>query len=176
MTIGTPNEGIDKIPMIVNKYLQSIGRTIIKNFVFTPIEEKTIIQANYFKKSAFIAKLNNQQAKMEEHLKEQFRERMQLLSAFILVYFKRDEFVRPVNSQFFDLTCKEDEVVKLEGKPCVILDNERHLLREDPLGLKLLSDGQKLTILELNGAHLEWSQQDMNKMVYFLHHNHNHNE
>ena len=59
MTVGTPNEGIDKIPVVVNSHLQSIGKAVIKNFIMTPIEERTVIQSNYFKKSSFIKKLNN---------------------------------------------------------------------------------------------------------------------
>ena len=171
MTIGTPNEGIKKIPLIKNEHMEKIVNAVVNNPVTSPIQRRKIIQQNYFNDSAFINELNNKDQGTEEHMYEQKKERMMLLQGIVLVSFRLDEIVKPVNTQFFGLKCEQDDIVKKEGKPCIIANPENSL--EDNLGLNQLSQSKRLTILQVNQQHLQFNEDDMARVAFFFHHNTN---
>jgi len=43
MTIGTPNEGIKKIPLIKNEHMEKIVNAVVNNPVTSPIQRRKII-------------------------------------------------------------------------------------------------------------------------------------
>ena len=184
MTVGTPNSGMSKVPVIMNPYFQKFVKVFTDSAILSAVVRKGLIQANFFRsphieskwinEAPFIAHLNNEAKHEDPKIKEQYKKRIEQLEGLILASFKEDDFIYPNTSQQFGFYCFSDSDThktgeETEAKECSL--KEMKDFNSNPLGLKTLYHKGKITNIELKGKHLEFSTSSMDKLVPYFHHN-----
>eukprot|EP01098_Paradermamoeba_levis_P003379 TRINITY_DN1549_c0_g1_i1.p1 TRINITY_DN1549_c0_g1~~TRINITY_DN1549_c0_g1_i1.p1 ORF type:complete len:296 (+),score=82.90 TRINITY_DN1549_c0_g1_i1:66-953(+) len=104
--------------------------------------------AEYEKYSVFLADINNQKATKNP----QYKQNLLTLNNFVLVKFLKDSMVQPRESEWFGFykPGQDKEIIDLR---------DSDLYKQDWLGLQQLDKQGKLKFLEVDGDHLQFSEQ-----------------
>lgn len=157
VSIGGQQQGVDGIPYcpehdrLCDKIRRLLSRGAYDNFV-----QNHVVQAQYWhdpvngseykEKSIFLADINN-----ENDINETYKENLLKLENFVLVKFVNDSMVQPRESEWFGFYDEDtSEIIPLE---------KSQLYTEDRLGLRKLNEEGKLHFLEVEGDHLQISDE-----------------
>jgi len=161
VSIGGPQQGVYGVPQCLgeNHVLCDYMRRLLNYGAYTSWIQNLLVQAQYWhdplaeqeyvEKSLFLAKYNNQGARVSK-----YRENMINLENVLLVKFSRDTVVDPKGSEWFSW------FESSAGKKIVGL-NETLLYRQDWIGLKLLNEENRLHFMEIDGNHLHMDRKSL---------------
>lgn len=102
---------------------------------------------NYIKYNTFIANINN-----EKNINKDYIYRLQQLNKFIMVKFLRDEFVIPIETQWFGFYRPKSDIV-------IQSLVETEIYRFNKLGLRNMMENGKIIFLQIDDGHLNISHE-----------------
>eukprot|EP00331_Platyophrya_macrostoma_P025641 CAMPEP_0176439920 /NCGR_PEP_ID=MMETSP0127-20121128/20253_1 /TAXON_ID=938130 /ORGANISM="Platyophrya macrostoma, Strain WH" /LENGTH=220 /DNA_ID=CAMNT_0017824327 /DNA_START=239 /DNA_END=901 /DNA_ORIENTATION=- len=166
ISIGGPHMGVESIPLCTNGILCDPINYVIRKLVYTLPAQYLIGPSGYFKDAgsyqtylsscSFLPDLNNEKDTKNSAYKEKFAS----LEKLMLVKFDGDFTIYPKETAWFEYF---DENLNLQSM------NQTKLYQEDYIGLKSLDQSGKVTKIALPGAHLRFTESDIeNTFIPFL--------
>ena len=184
ITLGSPHAGINDLPDCEESAMRRISENVL-TFLHLPTKEivarwtcralqrafkeyahsalfqsyflpaqyyigKTIPEANDEEKPIFIQEINNE----KEPRNETFKNNLGSIQTFVMYRFSDDQLVIPVESEWFDL------------QPNKSLTEQPEIYRKDWLGLRQLNETGRLHLKVINGSHLSWPSDFVQKELF----------
>jgi palmitoyl-protein thioesterase len=156
VTFGGPHSGVAIIPFTSSNSF--MNKTVLR-LCFYPFIENIVGPCGYIRSTKyydsyhtadnFIADLNN-----EFELNEDYIQRLQSLDVLMTVQFLQDQMVQPYNTSTFGYY-KDDtyeDYVELE---------DQEIYTKDKLGLKEINESGKMFRCDIDGDHLQISEDEM---------------
>lgn len=167
-SIGGPNMGVADVPQCFDGFICNIVNAIARDLVYLSIVQNHLGPAGYFrdpshmdkylKDSVFLPWINNEEG--DESVLATQKERFSNLNGVLLMMFSQDTMVYPKESEWFQTMDENFNLIALE-------DSDWY--KNDVLGFKTLNEAKKVTFTEVDGDHLQFSQDDIsNTIVPFL--------
>ena len=160
ITIGAQHQGVygfPKCPGEENEFCDNIREFLTEMAYIDKIQQR-LVQAQYWhdpiyhdyyvRSSVFLAEINNERdVKNISYVKN-----LESLDNFVMVKHNADSMVEPVESEHFGFYAPGSSMEKIPME-------ETQLYKEDWIGLKSLNERGKIAFLELDGDHLEFSDE-----------------
>ncbi|PSN48526.1 Palmitoyl-protein thioesterase 1 [Blattella germanica] len=157
ISIGGQHQGVYGLPNCVHpKKLCDYARELLTHGAYWSWVQNDLVQAEYWhdptkeeeykSKSIFLADINNERAKNQTYIKNLMK-----LNTFVMVKFNNDTMVEPVDSEWFGYykPGQTEEMMTLQ---------ESDLYIKDRLGLQQMDKLGKLKFLDVDGNHLQFSE------------------
>lgn len=166
VSVGGPQQGVYGLPKCLgeNHRLCDYVRRLLNYGAYVGWVQRALVQAQYWHdplaeqeyqaKSLFLADINNQ-GKVKNST---YKENLAKLQNLVLIKFTKDSIVDPKGSEWFSWFDPES-VKKLLNM------TETALYKEDWIGLKTLDDAGKLNLMEVDGDHLQMSEDDLDRII-----------
>ena len=158
ISIGGPQMGVGSLPQCTEGAICDTINKLIGYGVYTSIAQEIIGPAGYFKDitnyntylnfSSFLADLNNEKEKKNASYKQRFM----ALDRVVLIKFSRDTMIIPKETAWFQFYDQNKKVGELE---------DSDFYKNDYLGVRVLSEQRKIEFVELEGNHLNFSNDDI---------------
>ncbi|KAI1721864.1 palmitoyl protein thioesterase domain-containing protein [Ditylenchus destructor] len=157
ISVGGPQQGIYGLPHCLGTVgLCNAARHLLNYGAYSSIVQKMLVQAQYWhdpyvsegyaNRSIFLSDLNCEKGSIE--CNSTYKDNLSKLKHLVLVKFLKDEMIVPKESEWFgyypDNT--SSSTVQMEDTP---------LFHKDLIGLKTLSDSNRLHLLAIDGQHLQ---------------------
>jgi palmitoyl-protein thioesterase len=162
VSIGGPQMGVAKLPhcesgLICNTVNKLIGKAVYSDLVQKHIGPSGYFKTNqdmetYLKYSTFLADLNNERSEKNESYKNRFLE----LEKVLLIKFTEDTMVIPRETSHFRFYNQENKIEELETT---------QFYKDDFIGVRQLVEENKIQFLDLEGEHLNFTQEDITKFM-----------
>lgn len=159
ITMGTPNNGVSRIPYTAYKNIPYYLNLLIESTVYNNIVQSILGPAGYFKTlkhysdylkySKFLPIINN-----EKEVNEDYRKRMLQLDEVVFVRYVDDDVVKPSVSEEFGYWGDPEQ-------KSFILMKETDGYKKDLIGLKSLDSAGKVKIYHFRGEHLDGFKDDI---------------
>ena len=158
VTFGAQHDGISSFNKCADgDWLCLLWEGALRTQTWSSFVQKNLVPAQYFRDpenlqpyleySNFLADVNNER----EVKNATYKENMEKLKRFVMYKFSDDKVVAPISSSWFAETNKTTgNVTKLQ---------DRKIYKEDWLGLKKLDGAGKLEFREIEGGHMELTEE-----------------
>ena len=107
----------------------------------------------YIEKATFLPYLNNEKDHPRANMN---KKKFEQLNSLYMVRFLRDPIIFPMESAWFGETTQNGTVIKME---------DTKIFKENTFGLKTLFDQGRLFKGEIDGVHLEISNENIQKVL-----------
>lgn len=161
VTIGTPHMGVSKIPNCMSGVVCYLLKKMVSMIIYTSAVQNHIGPAGYFvdnlhfdtykKYSNFLPELNN-----ENKIDEKYIQKFTQLEKVLLMKFTKDTMIYPKESAWFEFVDEKDIVVLLKNST---------FYNKDQIGLKKLMEEGKVQFVEVDGNHLQFSDDDEDNYI-----------
>lgn len=157
VSIGGQHEGVYGLPHCLGYKLCDYVRELLNLGAYISWIQDKLVQAEYWhdplktreyiEKSVFLADINN-----ERQVNQTYKQNLKKLNNFVMVKFENDTMVIPKDSEWFGFykEGQSKEILQLKDRP---------IYKEDRLGLKEMDKAGKLHFLEVEGNHLQISDE-----------------
>lgn len=162
VSIGGPQMGVAKLPHCASGFICRIINSLIGKAVYYSYIQNHVGPAGYYKThhdmktylkySSFLADLNNER----EEKNPEYKKRMVNLDNILLIKFQSDTMIIPRETAHFEFYDENDKVISLK---------ESQFYKDDFIGMRKLSEDNKVQFLELKGDHLQFSYSDIDKYM-----------
>jgi palmitoyl-protein thioesterase len=164
-TFGTPHNGIaDLPPCRSNDFFCKTRNNLLKTQIWTDYAQSNVITAQYYRDpeeieqyleySSFLADINNERLETQNAT---YADRLSTLERLVLILFSDDVTVVPKESAWFQ------EVNRTTGKVTSL--EKRPLYLDDWIGLRTLGENDLIDYLIINGAHMQFSEEELRNIV-----------
>jgi len=165
LSIGGPNMGVDSVPgCMSDEGISGKVNNIARKFVYMNIVQNHIGPADYFRdthhynrylrKSSYLADLNNEGAEKDASIYDRFSS----MDGAMFVMFTQDTTVIPKESEWF----YSNEWNKDTKSYDMTHRTDTDFYKEDYIGLRALEEAGKASYVEIDGMHLQFSNDDIN--------------
>lgn len=161
VTIGTPHMGVSKIPNCMSGVVCYLLKKMVSMIIYSSAIQNHIGPAGYFvdnlhfdtykKYSNYLPKLNN-----ENKIEEEYITKFTKLEKVLLMKFTKDTMIYPKESAWFEFVDEKDNVVPLKNST---------FYNKDQIGLKKLIEEGKIQFVEVEGNHLQFSDDDEDNYI-----------
>jgi len=158
VSIGGPQMGVGSIPQCTGGIFCQVVNKVAGSLVYYSIIQMIVGPAGYFKDvsqydtylgySSFLSDLNNEKPEKNESYKERFS----ALEKTVLIKFSEDTMIIPKETAWFQFYNDKMEVAELK---------DQEFYKSDFLGVKKLNEEGKISFVELQGNHLQFSDYDI---------------
>jgi palmitoyl-protein thioesterase len=162
VSIGGPQMGVNKFPHCASGPICWVVNKVVDSAVYFSFIQHSIGPAGYFKDvvsydnylkgSTFLAELNNEKTNKNN----EYKERMLNLERMVLIKFSGDSMIIPKETAWFQFNDKNGKLVDLDKSDFYI---------NDYIGVKQLNEQKKIDFIELNGDHLAFDEDDIDKYM-----------
>lgn len=167
VSVGGPQMGVALFPHCEKGPFCYLINSVTDALVYTPFIQNTVGPAGYFrvynnfeaylKGSTFLAELNNE---VDHGKNDDYKAKMLGLEVFVLIKFTKDTMIIPKETAHFGFYNEKKEVVDFTQTDVYV---------NDTLGLKTLNEQGKLIFEDIEGNHLQFSFDDVEKkMIPYL--------
>lgn len=165
ITLGGPHQGVAQIPHTGQNFFDNIVNKIADWFVYDSWVQNLVGPAGYFHRiddestyfnsKVVLADLNN----VGPTKNPQYVARMKSLDAVVLIMFAKDTMIIPKETAHFGYYADSDK------KTITALEDSK-IIKEDLIGMKSLVDAGKVFKHEIDGDHLQFGMDDLQKFVF----------
>jgi palmitoyl-protein thioesterase len=162
VSIGGPQMGVGAFPQCTGGAFCNLVNKAVSSAVYFKLIQSVIGPAGYFKDpsnyqtyvnySTFLADLNNE----KEEKKNSHKDRFVNLEKVVLIKFSEDTMIIPRETAWFQFYDENRNVMKLE---------DTEFYQKDFIGLKQLNEENKIKFVELEGNHLNFDYEDIDKYM-----------
>merc|ERR1712055_660839 len=160
ITFGGQHQGVFGFPNCPgeNVFFCDIVRDLLNYGAYVDFVQDFLVQAQYWhdplhfdtyvEKSKFLAEINNEKPDKNAS----YAENLGALENFVMVKHTKDTMVEPLESEHFEFYTpgQSDVILPLRESPIYV---------EDRIGLKALDEAGKLHFLDVEGDHLQFTNQ-----------------
>jgi palmitoyl-protein thioesterase len=163
ISIGGPQMGVAKFPHCDSGPLCYMLNHIVFSSIYTSFVQDHVGPAGYFKDinnyngylqySTFLADLNNER-KIKNPL---YKEKILNLEKVVLIKFSIDSMILPKETAWFEFLNVNGDVVSLK---------DSDFYKSDYIGIRQLTEENKIDFVELEGNHLNFDRDDIRKYMF----------
>jgi palmitoyl-protein thioesterase len=158
ITFGSPHTGVSDLPKCSeNDWLCKRKNAVLKRQVWRETIQKSVIAAQYFRDpldydryltySRFLADVNNER----EDFNQTYIDNFSKIEKLVLIKFSKDETLVPLDSAwFYDQNKTTGETLPF---------NQTNIYKNDLIGLKSLSDQDRIDFLSIDDRHMNISDE-----------------
>lgn len=166
ISIGGPQMGVAAFPHCDEGIGCNILNSVTSSVVYYSFIQNHVGPAGYFKTydnvqaylkgSTFLPELNNE----ESQFNEEYKRKMSDLEKLILIKFEKDTMIIPKETAWFQFYNEKKELLGFR-------DTDEY--KQDLIGLKVLDENGKIEFFSIDGDHLQFDMQDVEKyMIPYL--------
>lgn len=163
VSINGPQMGIGSLPKITCPVICPLINRAVSKIIYDDYFQNNLGPAGYYKDrysleeyvkySSFLADLNNE----KENKNEKYKKRFSDLQKVLLIKNSDDTVITPKESSWFEFyDSKGEEIIPLKNSDFYV---------NDYLGLRFLSENNRLILLELEGDHVSITYDQIEKYV-----------
>jgi palmitoyl-protein thioesterase len=162
ISIGGPQMGVGSFPQCTGGAFCKYFNKIVGSAVYFSLVQNHVGPAGYFKDitnyqnylsySSFLADLNNERSEKNQTYKERFSN----LEKVVLIKFSEDTMIIPKETAWFQFYDSNHEVQDIE---------ETDFYKQDFIGLRKLTEENKINLNTIEGNHLQFSDEDIETIM-----------
>ena len=158
ISIGGPQMGVGSMPQCTSGIICKAINRLIGMAVYSSYIQGLVGPAGYYKDitnystylqySSFLSDLNNE----KDNKTSRHKDRFMALQKVVLIKFSEDTMIIPRETAWFQFYDNDKNVVDLKNSD---------FYKNDYIGLKTLDDQNKINFVEIQGNHLDFSDNDI---------------